>query len=125
MIGAIAGDIVGSVFERRPIKTTDFNLINFGCRFTDDTVLIIAVADAILKKVSYEESIRNWGLKNPNAGYGGSFDKWLYSSNPKPYNSWGNGSAMRVIPVGYAFHNIEDVLLEAERTSVITHDHPE
>src|SRR5690606_7494206 len=78
-----------------------------------------------LKQIPYEESIRHWGQKYPRAGYGASFDKWLYSSNPEPYNSWGNGSAMRVIPVGYAFNSLKEVLLEAELTAEITHNHPE
>ncbi len=113
MLGAIAGDIIGSIYEHRPIKTRDFPLFSPDCRFTDDTVLTVAVADAILAGRSYQDSIRKIGRKYPNAGYGGSFIQWLSSDNPQPYNSWGNGSAMRVSPVGFAFNTEEEVLTEA------------
>ena len=107
MIGAIAGDIIGSVYERDQIKTKDFPLFHPRCRFTDDTVLTVAVADAILKGQPYERSIREIGRRYPGAGYGGSFIGWLYTDHPQPYNSWGNGSAMRVSPVGFAFDTCE------------------
>ena len=125
MIGAIAGDIIGSVYERTPIKTKDFPLFESGCRFTDDTVLTLAVAEAILTGRPYLESIRKMGRRYPNAGYGGTFIHWLYSDDPKPYNSWGNGAAMRVSPVGFAFSTVEKVLGEAARTAEISHNHPE
>lgn len=125
MIGAIAGDIAGSVYEATPIKTTDFPLFGPGCRFTDDSVLSIAVAEAILESSSYEASIRYFGRRYPWAGYGMSFYHWLASSAPKPYNSWGNGSAMRVSPVGFAFDTEERVLAEAKRSAECTHNHPE
>ena len=125
MIGAIAGDIIGSVYELLPIKTKDFPLFDQRCRFTDDSVLSIAVANAILEGKSYLESIRDIGSRYPYAGYGGYFMSWLISKNPKPYNSWGNGSAMRVSPVGFAFNTIEDVLDEAQRSAKISHNHPE
>ena len=125
MIGAIAGDIIGSVYERKPIKTTEFPLFHPFCRFTDDTVLTVAVAEAILSNRPYVELVRQIGRRYPEAGYGGTFIRWLHSDAAGPYNSWGNGSAMRVSPVGYAFDTVEDVLREAERSAEITHSHPE
>lgn len=125
MIGAIAGDIIGSVFEGHPIKTTSFPLFSKSSRFTDDTVLSLAVADAILNKIDYATALKTYGRKYPNAGYGMSFYNWMQSPETKPYNSWGNGSAMRVSPVGFAFDSTEDVLREAERTALVTHNHPE
>ncbi len=125
MIGAIAGDIIGSVYEASPIKTKVFPLFDPRCRFTDDSVLSIAVANAILEGRSYLEAIRDIGSRYPYAGYGGYFMGWLLSNNPKPYNSWGNGAAMRVSPIGFAFDTIEDVLDEARRSAEISHNHPE
>lgn len=125
MIGAIAGDIIGSVYEGYPIKTKKFPLFQSRCRFTDDTVLTVAVADAIISGRSFQESIREFGRRNPHAGYGGSFIRWLYSDDPRPYNSWGNGSAMRVSPVGFAFDSEDEVIRQARLTAEITHDHPE
>jgi ADP-ribosylglycohydrolase len=125
MIGAIAGDIIGSVFEHNPIKTTAFPLFSAHSRFTDDTVLTIAVASSILKKVDYASSLKMLGRKYPFAGYGISFFQWLHSKDSKPYNSWGNGSAMRVSPVGFAFDSIDEVLNEAQKSAEVTHNHPE
>ena len=125
MIGAIAGDIIGSVYERHPIKTKEFPLFHHRCRFTDDTVLTIAVADAILTGRPYDQAVREIGRRYPNAGYGGSFIGWLHSDHPQPYNSWGNGAAMRVSPVGLAFNTEADVLSEAAETAGISHNHPE
>ncbi len=125
MIGAIAGDIIGSVFESHPIKTTAFPLFSEASRFTDDTVLSIAVADAILNNIDYAAALKSYGRKYPRAGYGMSFYNWMQSSDLKPYYSWGNGSAMRVSPVGFAFDATKDVLSEAERTAAVTHNHPE
>lgn len=125
MIGAIAGDIIGSVYEGRPIKTKTFPLFSPRAVFTDDTVLTVAVADAILSGTPYIESIRRIGRQYPHAGYGGSFFRWLHAENPRPYNSWGNGSAMRVSPVGFAFSTEAAVLQQARLTAEITHNHPE
>jgi len=125
MIGAIAGDIIGSVYESHPIKTKDFPLFHPRCRFTDDSVLTIAVAQAILTDGDYRRWVWEMGRRYPHAGYGGSFIAWLYSNDPQPYNSWGNGSAMRVGPVGWAFDTVDDVLREAARTAEISHNHPE
>ncbi len=125
MIGAIAGDIIGSVYEHSPIKTKDFPLFSPRCRFTDDTVLTIAVAKAVLEDRDYLKAVLEVGRRHPNAGYGGSFIRWLFSASPEPYNSWGNGSAMRVGPIGFAFHTEDHVLKEAARTAEISHNHPE
>jgi len=125
MIGAIAGDIIGSIYEHAPIKTKNFPLFDPACRFTDDTVLTIAIAEAILTDGNYLRAVKEMGRKYPNAGYGGSFIQWLQSSSQEPYNSWGNGSAMRVSPVGYAFDSIDSVLNEAAATANITHNHQE
>lgn len=125
MIGAIAGDVIGSVFEHRSIKTTRFPLFSSQSRFTDDTVLTVAIADSILRKVDYTTSLKTFGRKYPNAGYGVSFLQWIFSNNSLPYNSWGNGSAMRVSPVGFAFDSMDEVLSEAKKSAEVTHNHPE
>jgi ADP-ribosylglycohydrolase len=125
MIGAIAGDIIGSVYEHRPIKTKAFPLFDSRCRFTDDSVLTVAVADSVLTGRPYLESMRDIGRRYPDAGYGGAFIHWLHSHDPRPYNSWGNGSAMRVSPVGFAFATEDDVLHQAQKTAEISHNHLE
>ena len=124
LMGAIAGDVIGSRFEFHPHRSTDFELFTSQCRFTDDTLLTIAVADALLHDLNYAETIQQYGRRFPNAGFGGFFRRWLHSEDPQPYNSFGNGSAMRVSPVGWAFNSVEDVLKEAERSAAITHNHP-
>jgi ADP-ribosylglycohydrolase len=125
VLGSIAGDIIGSVYEQRPIKTMEFPLFQRRSRFTDDTVLTVAIASAIMEKVDYAASLRAFGRKYPNAGYGGGFSNWLFDPESGPYNSWGNGAAMRVSPVGFAFATIEEVLMEAEKTAEVSHNHPE
>jgi ADP-ribosylglycohydrolase len=125
MIGVIAGDVIGSVHEHAMRKSTDFPLFDPLCRFTDDTVLTIATAHAILTGTSYEVVYREFGRQHPHVGYGGSFYGWLFAEEPRPYNSWGNGSAMRVAPVGFAFNNVDEVLREAERSAAVTHNHAE
>jgi ADP-ribosylglycohydrolase len=97
MIGAVAGDIIGSVYEGYQIKTTDFPLFQNRCRFTDDSVLTVAIAKAILEGSGYLSAVKELGRRYPNAGYGGSFFHWLLSESSEPYNSWANGSAMRVV----------------------------
>ena len=89
MIGAIAGDIIGSVYERHRIKTTDFPLFQNRCRFTDDSVLTAAIAKAIVEGTDYLHAVKEVGRRYPNAGYGGSFIHWLLSESSEPYNSWG------------------------------------
>ncbi|MBI4853927.1 MAG: ADP-ribosylglycohydrolase family protein [Acidobacteria bacterium] len=125
MLGAIAGDIIGSCYEGKPLKSTHFPLFSKHSRFTDDTVLTLAVAHSILKKLPYEISIKNFARAYPDAGYGGTFFQWMLSQDNQPYNSWGNGSAMRVSPVGFAFNTIEEVLAEAKKSAEVTHNHPE
>ena len=125
MIGAIAGDVIGSVFEHYAIKSTQFELFSRYSRFTDDTVLTMAIANAIMRKIDYASSLRTFGAKYPQAGYGASFFRWISSSDMKPYNSWGNGSAMRVSPVGFAFESEDEVLKEAKKSAQVTHNHPE
>jgi ADP-ribosylglycohydrolase len=125
MIGAIAGDIIGSIYEAHPIKTKDFPLFERRSRFTDDTVLTVAVADVLLHGGNYTDRLREYYSRYPDAGYGGFFHTWARSSEPKPYGSFGNGSAMRVSPIGFAFDDLETVLREAKRSAEVTHDHPE
>ncbi|MDP6547042.1 MAG: ADP-ribosylglycohydrolase family protein [Phycisphaerae bacterium] len=125
MIGAIAGDIIGSVYEFKPIKTKNFTLFTPFCHFTDDSVLTIAIAKAIMSDGDYRKALLELGRQHPRAGYGASFYRWLESSDPQPYNSWGNGSAMRVSPVGFAFDTADEVLRQAERTAEVSHNHPE
>jgi ADP-ribosylglycohydrolase len=125
MLGAIAGDIIGSVYERENIKTKDFPLFSPDSVFTDDTVLTVAVADCLLHQRDFTETFQRYGRRFPGAGYGGSFYHWIFSANPAPYNSWGNGSAMRVSPVGFACGSLEEVLEMARRSAEVTHNHPE
>lgn len=125
LYGAIGGDIIGSRYEWHNIKTKDFLLFSRGSRFTDDSVLTIATADALLHHQSYAKAYHKWGNRYPHAGYGGSFRRWLRSSDPQPYNSWGNGSAMRISPVGFYAKNEEEVLREAKASAEATHNHPE
>jgi ADP-ribosylglycohydrolase len=125
MLGAIAGDIIGSVYEFNNIKTTDFPLFRNNSFFTDDTVLTIATADCILNNGDYSDLYRKYYRKYPERGYGGRFHDWGSSDNVGPYNSFGNGSAMRVSPVGFAYDTIDEVLKEAERSAAVTHNHPE
>jgi ADP-ribosylglycohydrolase len=125
MLGAIAGDIIGSVYEHHPIKTEAFPLFSAGCRFTDDTVMTVAVAHAILKGVEYAAAMKDFGRKYPDAGYGGSFIRWIFDDALQPYNSWGNGAAMRVSPIGLAFDSVERVLREAKLSAEVSHNHPE
>ena len=125
MLGAISGDVIGSVYEAHPIKSTDFPLFGRHSKFTDDTVLTIATAYSILEKVDYAKAFRTFGRRYPRAGYGAAFYQWIFSSQDRPYNSWGNGSAMRVSPVGFAFESIDAVLEEAERNASVTHNHLE
>lgn len=125
LMGAVAGDVIGSVYEFNNHRSTDFNVFDPGSFFTDDTVLTIAVADAILKNSDLVENIKRWGRKYPKSGYGLRFWNWLQSEQTEPYNSWGNGSAMRVSPVGFAFNSLEEVLIQAEWSAEVTHNHPE
>lgn len=127
MLGAIIGDIVGSRFEFNNTDKYNFKLFANGCSYTDDTICTVAVADAILSGKSYEERLHHWCrmFPHPMGGYGGSFARWVASDDPQPYNSFGNGSAMRVSPVAWAFNDLDKILSEAEKTAIVTHNHPE
>lgn len=125
MLGAIAGDIIGSVYEFHNIKKEDFPLFNTRCTFTDDTVLTVAVADCILHGKDYASAFKEWGRLYPHSGYGGMFNKWLASDSTASYNSYGNGSAMRVSPIGFAYDSLDKVLREAKRSAEVTHGHLE
>lgn len=133
MLGAIIGDISGSVYEHQPIKTKDFPLLSFSGTFTDDTVMTLAVAKALLVSGGAPEQfeaqcivqMQSLGRKYSDAGYGMSFYRWLHTRSPQPYNSYGNGSAMRVSPVGFRADSLEEALDLAERSARVTHNHPE
>lgn len=125
MIGAIAGDIIGSVYEWNNIKTKRFELFSPKCFFTDDSVLTVALADAILTNGDYISLMKSYSRRYPFAGYGGSFNRWVHTEDRQPYNSWGNGAAMRISPVGFAFNTLEEVLAKAKQYTEVTHNHPE
>jgi ADP-ribosylglycohydrolase len=125
MLGAIAGDVIGSVHEFSRTKTKDFPLFDPECSFTDDTVLTVAVADCLLTGAPYVDKFHEYFRAYPRAGYGGMFSAWAAEERREPYNSWGNGSAMRVCPVGFAFTSLDEVLAEAKRSAESTHNHPE
>lgn len=125
MIGAIAGDIIGSVYEWHNIKTKVFPLFSGMCQFTDDSILTISLADSIMAGISYIDNMKKFYRLYPFAGYGGSFHKWARSEKPEPYNSWGNGAAMRISPVGYAYNELDTVLQKAKEFTEVTHNHPE
>jgi len=125
MLGAIAGDVIGSVYEQDQIKTVEFPFFSSHSTFTDDTVMTVAVAYALIHQLDYATSLKMFGRKYPNAGYGGYFYHWIHAADSQPYYSWGNGSAMRVSPVGFAFDSVGRVLAEAEKSAAVTHNHPE
>ena len=127
MLGAIIGDIAGSKYEFNNTFDYDFEMFGGGCDFTDDTICTVAIADAILNGRSYQESLLDWCRRypSPKGAYGGRFAAWIRSLNPQPYNSFGNGSAMRVSPVAWLFDDLSQVLEEAEKTALPTHNHPE
>lgn len=134
MIGAIVGDIVGSRFERHNHRSKDFELFVPEDRFTDDTVLTLAVADALVDEANTPSSqlsalttkkLREYGRRYPNAGYGGRFIHWLCAKRPHPYNSFGNGAAMRVSACGWAAQSLDEAKALARAVTKVTHDHPE
>lgn len=136
MYGAIIGDIVGSRFEfDRGNKSREFELLGKGCEFTDDTVMTVAVAEALMEagkdadektvKELLIRSLKKWGQKYPDAGYGARFIDWVLSDDPKPYGSYGNGSGMRVSPAGWLYDSMERTREVARWTAEITHNHPE
>tara|TARA_R110001606_G_scaffold399285_2_gene583680 strand:+ start:7957 stop:8748 length:792 start_codon:yes stop_codon:yes gene_type:complete len=125
MIGAIAGDIIGSIYEWNNIKTKEFELFGEYCTFTDDSLLTIALAETILNNGDYTEQLKKYYQRYPNAGYGAMYRRWAVSDGSEPYNSWGNGAAMRISAVGFAFDSLGDVLTHAKQHTQITHNHPE
>ena len=135
MYGAILGDMIGSPYEfDKSKKTKEFPLFIPRSRYTDDSAMTIAVAEALLdtlgkdreaRKEAVVRSMQKWGRKYPHAGYGGRFYDWLYARNPQPYNSWGNGSAMRVSSAGWLFDTLEETRQAAADTACVTHNHPE
>jgi len=125
MLGAIAGDVIGSVYEFLSVKSTDFPLFREESFFTDDSVLTVAVGAAILDGRDYASVLREFGRRHRGRGYGSRFFEWLHDSTMGPYESWGNGSAMRVSPVARAHSDERRVLEEARRSAEVTHNHPE
>ena len=130
ILGGIVGDIIGSTREWNNVKTEDFELLPAGSRFTDDTVMTLAVAEWLMTDPAHSERgltecMQRLGRKYPNAGYGGMFRRWLATDNPEPYNSFGNGSAMRVSPVGLYANSMEEALELARITASVSHNHPE
>jgi ADP-ribosylglycohydrolase len=135
MIGAILGDMIGSPYEfDRSPKTKEFPLFSKYSEFTDDSVMTVAVADALMSstgktdeeiRAALIESMRKWAKKYPDAGYGGMFYCWLHSRHPEPYGSYGNGSAMRVSSAGWLYETLEETRHMARLTAEVTHNHPE
>jgi len=125
LLGAIAGDIIGSFYERNTTKKTDFYLFTPFSKFTDDTVMTVANADWLITGDNLLGIMQDYGNRYPHVGYGGMFRTWLREDEPEPYNSLGNGSAMRVSPVGWAFGTLEETLEAAKQSAEITHNHPE
>ncbi len=125
MMGAIAGDVIGSVYEARPLKSKEFPLFSGGATFTDDTVLTVAVADALLSDGDYVRAYHHYFSRHPGRGFGASFADWAASRRTSAYGSYGNGAAMRVSPVAWARDSLQRVLDEARRSAAVTHDHPE
>ncbi len=125
MLGALVGDIVGSVYEWNNHRSKDFPLFTERSFFTDDSVLTIALAQAILEQADYAALMRAYGRRYPDAGYGGMFRRWLGDPSMGPYHSFGNGAAMRVSPVGWAYATLGETLEQARFYTAVTHDHPE
>ena len=127
MLGAIIGDIGGSRWEFAPTNDYDFEWLSDENGFTDDTICTVAVADALLKGRDFGESIHDWCRRYPYpmGGYGGRFAQWVWSDHPEPYNSYGNGAAMRVSPVAHWFEDVNAVLDAAAETARPSHNHPE
>jgi len=129
ILGAITGDVIGSVYEFHNVKCTDFELFTPKTTFTDDSILTVATMEALLSGKTaasdYTRLYQSYGRKYPNRGWGNRFHYWIHAADPQPYDSWGNGSAMRASPIGWAFNTIEEVLAEAEKSASVSHNHPE
>lgn len=124
MLGAIAGDIIGSRFEGHSKPPQDFTLWHSDCRFTDDSVCSLAVADAFLDSADYALRLRDFVRRHPHAGYGGMFIRWAMSDDAGPYGSWGNGAPMRTAAIGWLANSEEEVLYQASAQAAVSHDHP-
>lgn len=125
MLGAIAGDIIGSVYEHRSVTDWYFPLFTAESRYTDDTLLTLAVAETLLGNGDYREAYQRYFARDPLAGFGSGFALWASERSERPYGSFGNGAAMRVSPVAWARQSLAEVLAEAERSAILTHNHPE
>lgn len=130
LMGAIVGDTIGSAYEFNPTKDYDFDMYHKYSKYTDDSVMTIAIANAILTDKNLApriviSSMKYYGQEHPTVGYGGTFIRWLRTSNNEPYNSWGNGSAMRVSACGFAYDTLEETLDAAKKSAEVTHNHPE
>lgn len=125
LLGAICGDIIGSAYEFHTMKRTDFDLFLRYSHFTDDTVMTIAVAHWIMTGDNLSALMQTWGRRYLDSGYGGMFWNWLFMTDPQPYFSYGNGSAMRVSPVGWAYNTLDETLAAARASAEVTHNHPE
>jgi len=127
MTGSIIGDIIGSNYEFNNVRNYDFEMFPSGCSYTDDTICTIAIADAILKKIPYKDSLIKWCRKypHPKGAYGASFSRWIRSKDPQPYDSFGNGAAMRVSPIGFAFDTEKETIRQAQMSAACSHNHEE
>ena len=139
MLGAIIGDICGSRYEWANTRSKQFQLFKWQCRVTDDSVMTLAIAKALLAydQLPVEDrrieklgeiataSMQEMGTKYPRAGYGGRFYDWIFSDDPQPYNSWGNGASMRVSPCAYAGETLEEALALSDAVTEVTQNHPE
>lgn len=125
ILGAIVGDIIGSVYEWNNYRGKDFELFDKNCKFTDDSVMTIAVADALMNSKDMAKTLKEYGRKYPNRGYGGMFYRWLDSKTLEPYNSFGNGSAMRASAAGFMTNTLEEARFLAKKSAEVTHNHPE
>lgn len=125
LLGAICGDIIGSTYEFHPTKSPDFPLLPLGSTFTDDTLMTCAVAEWLMTEGDLTKTLQEWGQRHGDIGYGPSFIKWLWADNPKPYNSYGNGAAMRSSAVGWYARTLEECLELARQTAIVSHNHPE
>ncbi len=129
IIGAIAGDVIGSVYEGYAIKTKDFELFSDMSTFTDDTVLTLAIANWLLENKDSEkvlsDNLRDFASTYPNAGYGRSFSHWIYEDDVSSYGSWSNGSAMRVSPCAWVANSLEQSQQLSKMSAIVTHSHPE
>lgn len=125
MLGAIIGDVIGSIYEKAALKSTEFELFTPESHFTDDTVLTVAVMDCLLNGKDYTETFQEYGRRYLNVGFSKNFKNWIRSDNPQPYGALTNGAAMRVSPIAWYYKKLETVQTEARQSAAVSHDHPE